>query len=251
MATSINHVSFFWGALDINHESTTNPAYAPTDYVTLGDDATQGGGVGVRRVTAVLDRSAYSTPDDAANVHFDFLNLTSDDPDDTWTAADFASLEARIVTWWAAVNAYTPGGTKMTRLYWHRVGAGIGKPNPAVRITDIASPVSSASSTFSAPPQAACSLSLRHGSRRSWGRTYLPLAGGLVNGRLSSPDMSALRTATAALLTGAKTDDFIGVVTSVVHSQAFVIERVVVDNIVDVVRNRRFKKATLIQTSVV
>ena len=61
MATTKRHLSFFWGALDVDSESTSTPYYAPTDYVTLGDDATVGGGIGVRRATLVLDRSAYST----------------------------------------------------------------------------------------------------------------------------------------------------------------------------------------------
>lgn len=251
MATTKRHLSFFWGALDVDVESTATPYYATTDYATLGDDATVGGGIGVRRATLVLDRSGYATPDDAATVHFDFLNLTSDSPDDTWTAADYIALETRLSTWWNAVKGYTPATTKLTRFYWHRVGKGITKPNPAIRITDIASPVASVTSTFNVPPQSACSISLRHGKRRSWGRTYLPLAVAGTGGRLPSGDVDALVAATIVLLNGAKTDDFLGVVTSVVHDQAFVIDDVVADTTVDIIRRRRFKHTTYIKKTAV
>lgn len=247
MATTKKHISFFWGALDVDAASTSNPYYAPTDYVTLGDDATQGGGVGVRRATLVLDRSAITVPDDAMLMHFDFLNLTSDQPDDTWTTADFTALEARFTTWWAALKGYTPTGVKLTRIYWHRVGKGIGKPNPAVRISDYATPVASNASAINYPPQAASSISLRHGSRRSWGRTYLPIAAGAAGGRLPSGDVDFLVATTVALLNGAKTDDFLCVVTSEAHDQAFVVDEVAMDSTVDIIRRRRFKHTSYIK----
>jgi hypothetical protein len=251
MATTKRHLSFFWGALDVDAESTSTPYYATTDYHTIGADATVGGGIGVRRATLVLDRSGYSTPDDAAEVHFDFLNLTGDEPDDTWTSADFSTIETLLSAWWNTVKGYTPATTKLSRIYWHRVGAGITKPNPAVRITDFATPVASAASTFTAPPQAACSISLRHGKRRSWGRTYLPLAVVGAGGRLASADADALVAATITLLNGTKSADFLGVVTSVVHGQAFVIDDVVVDTTVDIIRRRRFKHTTYIKKTAV
>jgi hypothetical protein len=251
VATTISHKSFFWGALVLDEAATSQPAYPVTDYVTLGDDATVGGGVGVRRATLVLDRSGYATADDAALMHFDFLNLTSDSPDDTWTSADFAALEGRLNTWWNTIKGYTPATTKLTRYYWHRVGAGITKPNPAIRITDIATPVASAASTFSAPPQAACSISLRHGVRRAWGRTYLPMAVAGAGGRFANADADAIVAATVTLLQGAKLDDFLCVVTSIVHNQAFVVEKVVVDNTVDIIRRRRFKHTTYIKSTTV
>lgn len=247
MATTIRHVSFFWGALDVDTESTQTPYYAPTEYVTLGEDATTGGGVGVRRATLVLDRSGYSTPDDAAEVHWDFLNITGGDPDDTWTSADFTTLEGLLSTWWGTVKGYTPPTTKMTRIYWHRVGKGIGRPNPAVRITDIASPAASTAATFSAPPQAAASISLRHGKRRSWGRTYLPLSVVGAGGRLSNSDVDGLVAPSITLLNAAKSADFLGVVTSIVHDQAFVIDEVAVDSTCDIIRRRRFKHTTYVK----
>jgi hypothetical protein len=218
---------------------------------TIGADATVGGGIGVRRATLVLDRSGYSVPDDAATVHFDFLNLTGDEPDDTWTPADYATLETLLSAWWNTVKGYTPATTKLTRYYWHRVGKGITKPNPAVRIADIASPVASAASTFTSPPQAACSISLRHGKRRSWGRTYLPIAVVAAGGRLATADADALVAATITLLNATKSADFLGVVTSVVHDQAFIIDDVVVDNTVDIIRRRRFKHTTYIKKTAV
>lgn len=251
MATTKRHLSFFWGALDVDTEATATPYYASTDYHTIGTDATVGGGIGVRRATMVLDRSGYATPDDAATMHWDFLNLTGDEPDDTWTPADYTTLETLMSAWWNTLKGFTPGTTKLTRYYWHRVGRGITKPNPAIRISDIAVPVASASSTFTAPPQAAASISLRHGKRRSWGRTYLPLAVVGAGGRLSSSDTDGIVAATITMLNGAKSADFLGVVTSLVHDQAFIIDDVVCDSTCDIIRRRRFKHTTYIKKTAV
>jgi hypothetical protein len=120
-----------------------------------------------------------------------------------------------------------------------------------VRIADIASPVASAASTFTAPPQTAASISFRHGNRRSWGRTYLPIAVIASGGRFANADADALVAATVTLMNAAKSADFAPVVTSLVpgREQSYLVERVVVDNTVDIIRRRRFKHTTYIKST--
>lgn len=243
MATVKKHISFFWGALDINTASTQNPYYAVTDYATLGASAVAGSGVGVRRATLVCKRPVSPIADDDFNLHFDFLNLTGDEPDDTWTTADYVALESRLQTWWSAAAVAVPSNNQFYRVMWHRVGKGIAKPNPAIRILDLGAGLNGllAPASVNVPPQVASAISLRHGSRPSWGRTYLPYGKSTPLGRIGVTDVDTMCTATMALLTGAKSDDFLMVVTSVRHDQAFVVDSIAVDDTPDIQRSRRWK----------
>jgi hypothetical protein len=240
MAITQRHVSFLWGAFEVDAAEAQTPAYlAATDYATLGADAAAG--TAVRRATLVIDRTAATPSDDDMTMHFDFVNITGGAADDTWITADFTTLEARLSTWFLAVKPYVPTYARFSRVLWHRVGPGIAKPNPAVRILDIASPQSGTSGP-TLPPQCASSITLRTGLRRHWGRTYLPFTAPLTTDtRVSSAQRVAITGATVALLNGAYSDDFHPVVVSTTRNRAFGVEAVEVDDVVDIVRRRRFK----------
>ena len=107
------------------------PGYSSTQIVSGGSSAVIGSGVGVRRATLLIDRQTVRAGADAATMHFDFLNTTSGAPDDTWTSGDFGTLETAIETWWNLMSTFVPSQYKLTQIAWHRVGSGIGKPNPA------------------------------------------------------------------------------------------------------------------------
>lgn len=232
----------FWGALDLEQEYAANPAYLTTEYVSLGESARPGEGIGVRRATLHLKRTASGSQDDDAQVHFDFLNITSDAPDDTWTSGDFSALEGRLTTWWAAVKGQVPTWYSHYRFSWHRVGSGIVKPNPAARITDLVTPVAG-TATSNMPPQVACSISLRTAIRKHWGRTYLPFGNNMDSfGRVPTANAGVITAATKALLDGAKSDDFVCVVTSETAQSAFVVDQVSVDDVADIIRRRRWKR---------
>lgn len=230
----------FWGGLDVEAEFAKYPSYAGTDYVSLGDSAAAGVGIGVRRATIVLDRAVATIADDASEMHFDFLNTTSGEPDDTWTAGDYTTLEGFLLTWWGAVKGDVPPDTRLSRILWNRVGPGVPKPNPAERIVDI-TPIAG-TGTRSLPPQCATAISLRHGIRPSWGRTYLPIAGPVVTtGRFSTTRTDALVAATVAMCNSARGADFAPVVTSERLSSALLVEYVAMDDVIDIVRRRRWK----------
>lgn len=239
------HVRLFWGALDIDGLEATSPSYSGvTDYATLGPSATPGVGVGVRRLTLLMDRLSATPADDACLMHFDFLNITGGDPDDTWITSDFTTLEGLASTWFTGVKPYVPGWCKLSRYLWHRVGPGIPLPNPAVRIVDIASP-QTGTGTVTLPPQAACSITLRTGLRRHWGRTYLPLQTTIDStGRIGNTARTAIVAATVTFLQAAAAADFFPVVMAVNppgFSSALGVEAVEVDDDVDIIRRRRWK----------
>lgn len=245
MAITQLHMRFLWGAFDLDVAEGQTPAYVgSTQYATLGPDATPDGGIGVRRATLVLDRSAASPADDDALMHFDFLNITAGAPDDTWITSDYTTLEGFLSTYFAAVAALIPAYVQFKRVLWHRIGPGVVPPNPAERILDFGSPASASGSQL-LPPQCASSITFRTGVRRSWGRTYLPLGAVLAtNGRLTNAQADTLATATDALHGSAAGADFHPVVVSNHLNSALGIETVEVDNVVDIIRRRRWKHTT-------
>lgn len=240
MAFTRTKIRVFWGLIDLDLEQAKYPSYAGTDYVSGGDSAASGEGIGVRRVTMVLERSLASVADDSCEMHFDFLNTTSNEPDDTWTAGDFTTLETLLGTWWTAVKADVPPDTRLSRYLWNRVGTGVPKPNAAERIVDL-TPVAG-TGTRSLPPQCAAAISLRHSIRPSWGRTYLPIAGPVIStGRFSTTRADAIVAATVSLFNSARSADFAPVVVSERLSSAIGIEYVAMDDVIDIVRRRRWK----------
>jgi hypothetical protein len=244
MAIVSSHFRLLWGLVDLSVANGQTPTYVnPTDYAILGPSAAAGAGIGARRATLVLDRTLAVPADDAMNMHFDFVNYTAGAPDDTWIASDYTSLEARIVTWWTALVARTPTFVRLSRIAWHRVGPGIPHPNPAERILDLASPIVG-TATANVPPQSACALTFRTAVRHSWGRTYYPLASATTGARLPTATADDLANTTRTLLAGAKSDDFLPVVISRRLNSALGIETVETDDVVDIIRRRRWKHTT-------
>lgn len=242
MAITNLHIRFLWGAFDLAAQQAATPNYVgATSYATLGSNAAGGGGIGVRRATLLLDRSSASPGDDAATMHFDFLNITGGNPDDTWITADYTTLENLIVTWQGSVAAYMPAYVNMTRILWHRVGPGIPKPNPAERILDFGV-VHAGSATGINAPQVATTITLRTGLRKHWGRTYMPLGQTLsTSARVPAATQTAIVNATLTLLRGAASNDFHPVVVTTNPDGAAGIEYVEVDDVPDVQRRRRWK----------
>lgn len=225
--------------MDVAYAET--PGYAkPTQYATLGADATAGVGIGVRRASLLMDRSLASPSDDDGMMHFDFLNITAGAPDDTWTTGDYTALEALLTTWWGAAKAYVPTWWRLHRYTWHRVGPGLPKPNYAERIVDIASPVAGIGAT-GLPPQCATAITFRTGVRHSWGRTYLPFGGSLSLGRANSAHLDIIAAATKTLFDGALSTDFHPVVVSKTLNSALGIDTIELDDNVDIIRRRRWK----------
>jgi hypothetical protein len=233
----------FWGALDVENEQAKTPGYGSTQIVSGGESAVIGSGVGVRRVTLVVDRTGVEAGSDVATMHFDFLNMTGGSPDDTWITSDFTTLEGLLSTWITSTNPLMIGGYKITQFIWHRVGSGVTKPNPAERILVIGSPLTGAGSTT--VPQVASSITFRTGVRKSWGRTYFPWGKApSTAGRPSTADVDTLAAATNTLINSAASSDFHLVVVSKPLASSLNVERIEVDNTLDIIRRRRWKQST-------
>jgi hypothetical protein len=240
-------VRLFWGALDI----TVNvPGYGTANSTSLGASAVEGSGIGVRRAQIVIARTAPTGfAEDVATMHFDFVNYTGGSPDDTWTTGDFTTLEGFLATWWTAVKVDVAPGNTFREVRWYRVGAGITPPNPAVRVQPFN--VASTGASSALPPQVAISITNRTGSRKHWGRTYMPgaqIVATASDGRIASNKVDALALAVSNLYTSAAGADFNPVVYCPSTGSALAVESVSVDNIFDVIRSRRWQSTTYRKT---
>lgn len=242
--TAFSRLRMLWGALDWQAGSD-NP-YSSAETVSGGSSAAAGAGIGVRRVVFTIDRATSHPGADAAEFHFDFLNMTGSAPDDTWITSDYTTLEGYLDTWFTAIKVFMPTGYKLTQYSWYRHGPGVGKPNPAERVLLKGTPVAGSASGHGLPPQAACTLTFRTAVRRSWGRTYLPLVCATPgsSGVLAAADVNSIASATNTLITSAAGADFFVVVVSDRLSAALNIEHLEVDDNIDIIRRRRWKQST-------
>lgn len=242
--TAFTRLRMLWGAFDWQH-GTDNP-YTAVQTKTGGDSAVATGGIGVRRVDMVIDRATAHPSADPALCHFDWLNITGGTPDDTWTTADYTSLETLLNAFWTSMKIFLPTGFAVTTYNWYRIGDGVVPPNPAQRQLILSTPILGTGGTMSKPPQVATSLTFRTAVRRSWGRTYLPTnAGGITaTGNQSTGDVDAIAGYANTMITGAATNDMHLVVVSKPLHATLNVEHVEVDDNWDVVRRRRWKSST-------
>jgi hypothetical protein len=243
--TAYTRFRFLWGAVDWQ-QGTNNP-YTGTQTASLGTSAVAAGGIGVRRCQVTIDRTSLAAGTDPATVHFDFLNITGGNPDDTWITSDYTTLEGYLDTFFTAYQPYMAAGLHITTYTWYRVGAGVTKPNPNVRQLVKTTPIAGTATGSAMPPQVSTSVTLRTAVRHSWGRTYLPMTGVsrlTTDGHFATADVDVVAGAANTLMTSAAGSDFYWGVTSLRLSAFLNAEKVEVDNVLDIVRRRRWQQSS-------
>lgn len=242
--TAYTRLRAFWGAFDYATDANRAPGYSSSQYANAGASAAVGAGVGIRRATCVLNRSAFTPALDTAIMHFDFLNMTAGVPDDTWVTADFTTLEGYLKTMFTSLVATMQPKHTFDTVSWHRIGPGAPVPNPAERIATVSATQPTGTGSTN-PPQIACSITFRTGVRKSWGRTYLPC--GISPGaqhRWASTNVDVVATAVDTMVKAAAAADFYHVVFSKTLNSALNVEAIEVDDVPDVIRRRRHKVQT-------
>jgi len=236
----------------VDFQAGSNNPYGTTQTANLGDDANTG--IGARRCIVTLDRTAIIAGADPALIHFDFLNITSGAPDDTWTTGDFTTLEGFLDTMFASIMGSVSSGIKVSQYSWYKIGRGrsYGWPtsdhsNPSVR--QVAKSISGSATGQEIAPQVACSITFRTAVRRSWGRTYLPLGKNptgtaVTNGQLTSGTVDGIANAVNTMVGAAAGADFYLVVLSPRKDALLNVERIEVDSNLDVIRSRRWRSST-------
>lgn len=197
---------------------------------------------------------------------FHFLNLTDGDPDATWIDADFLTVENAFNTFWAALDDDYPTTITLSEYAWRPDGPSF-RPHgsafsPTVRVVPkAAAGLGSASQQL--PPQCATSVTEvtaatfqafgvgvpghvegtgRTQIRNRWGRFYLPPTNisTCVGGRFTSTWCDRVSLAVQAFYNTCVAGDIIPVMYSPTTGNAWSITAVHVDDIVDVVRSRRY-----------
>jgi hypothetical protein len=231
------HFRFLWGAVDYTTDDEA-PAYDATNT----DDGISNAAF-ARRCILRWDRSAFS--DDIVQTHVDLVNVTAGALDDTWTSGDFTTVEGYLDTFWNAIKAKYSPSLILSEYRWYRLGPGAVPPEPTVRVTPKS--IAGTSATDSLPPQISPNVSLQTALRKRWGRIYLPAPVESMNaptGNITQADVDTFATAANALETSLAGADFEWVVYSPTKQRAYTINRVVMDNVFDVQRSRRFRRAT-------
>lgn len=205
-------------------------------------------------------QSSGSMAEDVAVATFHLAKNVSGEPDTNWVTGDYTAAEALFNTWWGTLKTLYGGSTssftKLRDYRWYRTGPGFPVSGPPVRITVMNTAASSA--TQSLPPQVSMNLSEHVLLRKHWGRFYLPapITTAMDNyGRISSTTITTVLGATVTLYNGLRTANLIPVVYSVakparvtkrgIHlpaqpARAYAVQSIVMDDIADVIRSRRF-----------
>jgi hypothetical protein len=241
MPFTARRLKLFWGAVDL--EYVDESGYAPSQTFS-GGLTSEAPGIGVRRASLRYSRAGMGPGEDVLVTHMDFLNLTGGEPDDSWTAGDFALLEAAISDWDTAIKAHRLASVVFDQIRWYRIGKGSPVPNPPVRITEVNT---AGTSTSPLPPQTCMTVTLRPAARKQWGRMYLNFgnANGLTSiGALATGYVDLVANATASCFQVAQEGGFEPVVYSPTRGKAYTIEKLQVDDIPDVIRSRRFDLPT-------
>lgn len=198
---------------------------------------------------------------------FHFLNLTGGSPDATWNTTDYTDVETAFGNFWSAIKINWSLDTKLSEYLWRADGPEF-KPygdelSPTLRIQS-AGNVAGGASFGSCPPQCAMSVTEvtestfmafgvgvpgsapgtgRTQLRNRWGRFYLPALGqaALAWGRWDTAICETVATAAQAMYNACVSHDIVPVMYSPTTGSAFSINAVRVDDIVDVVRSRRYE----------
>lgn len=226
-------------------------AYWQGQSVVSGSDlveGTQPDTFGFSRCTFVFSRTTPAgTDEDVMTTHIDWVSAVG--PVATpLTDTDMADVESAISTFFTAAKVPMYSGHELETLIWHRYQPVDPQPGPRVRETTINSAGTSASGRL--PDQCAMTTTLKTLSRKHWGRQYWPLVSqGIIDGTLGRFSSGGITTVHNALRTLLDTDGASGTVNACVASiqyQAVMgVRELQTDNIVDIIRSRRAKQASL------
>lgn len=197
---------------------------------------------------------------------FHFLNITSGVPDASWTTTDYTTVENACDTFWDTIKPYYLAETKLSEYLWRADGPAF-RPHgtslsPTLRITSRSVPGGAATGS-PLPPQCAMSVTEvtaahfdvsgvgvpgsepgtgRTQRRNRWGRFYLPAIAAvqLVDGRFPTTVTGVVSGATKDFYNTCVAAQIVPVMYSPTTGNSWSIDAVHVDDIVDVIRSRRY-----------
>jgi hypothetical protein len=237
----------FPSGVEIVAEKADEAPYAAAEKKSIVASETDPG-IGIRRVHVVWTRTSETAgmTEDVALCTHDFMNMTGGEPDDTWTAGDFTTLEGFLTTFYGTLAAFWDDSADITQYRWYRIGPRVNPPNPPVKVQTVA--INGAGSAAMLPPQVAISVTERTAVRRCWGRFYLPSISSATletTGRIKATSCTSIANAVDTCYKAAQAAGFQPVVYSKARAKAFSVESLQVDDLYDVQRRRRFDRPAI------
>jgi hypothetical protein len=236
-------------------------------WVREGDMASWNSDYELRELTLKWTRvPSVGVVQDPAMCTFHFLNVTADVPDASWTTSDYANVEGAATTFWNAIKDKYKAETKLAEFSWRADGPEF-KPfgdslSPTLRVTPVSLP-GTHTATEMLPPQCACTVTEvteahytaygvgvpgkvpgtgRTQVRNRWGRFYLPAPAvqEVGDGRWKNSMYVTVADAVKVFYDTLIDLDLFPVMYSPTTGVAHSIVEIRVDDIVDVIRSRRF-----------
>lgn len=223
-----------------------------------------------RKLQAIFGRaSGGAVPEDSAVCTFHFLKLTAGAPASAWVEADFTALETAFDAMWGSIKVKYYETTKLKQLRWYRAGpqrdeelGAPGRTGPPVRVVD-RNVAGTVAASWPLPPQVAVSVTEMTTDPKAWGRFYLPAPAVLVldlSGRLEVSNQTLIGNAADTFYESALTNGTPAVVYSSLKSsrltkagltlpakaaRALTVDKLQVDDLLDVIRSRRWASPLL------
>lgn len=233
------------------------------DYIGEMQDATQPTGHSWRRCQLVFTDAGNQDSADRMTTTLDIANITGGQLDDSWTAADYTTVDTQvkaIVTAWMSI---AQGRLRNTERRYYRMSFNpMSDPHPFA-ISGPPEKIILDTAAGQAPVagnqanQVAMSVTERTPYPHHWGRAYWPLPSAAqldTAGRFTTSSITNFGNSMQAAFLALQTAEFFPVVpvTQVLKAPSrnlLTITKLQIDNVPDVIRRRRIRNKTVAWTS--
>lgn len=260
-----------------------DPAALTTEMTAAAFAEEEGAGVAVtdfsgtfelRKLQWRISRApSGGTVEDQDVMTFHFIKATGGTPGAWVDGTDLPIVETAVSTFWTALVGDYPAFMHSDQYRWYKDGpafwelSGDGThyvpitPNPAIRVTEIDIAGTGSDSHYN-PPQDAMTVTEKTSTRTAWGRFYLPFIRQTNTdavGRIATAYCDTIAAGVVTMYNTCRTANVVPVVFSVAKPErpkkpsgtlpaqaaiAYEIASVQVDNLVDIIRSRRYSGAT-------
>jgi len=226
----------------------------------------------LRRLQWRLSRAPGARIEDVDVMTFHFIKASGGTPGTYNDAVDLAAVETALNNYTTALKSDWHSFIHSDQYRWYKDGPAFyhapdgGQPyylpngdNPAIRITEV-DVAGTASSTSALPPQCAVTITEKTSARKHWGRWYIPVSntGDTDNTGLLSSAPTFL-SSSVAFYNACRAAQMVPVVFSIQKPErpkkpsgtlaaqpaiAYEVLALQCDNIVDIIRRRRYRNAT-------
>lgn len=210
----------------------------------MSDDHAEAASLETRRCMFVFSRQTVTgTVEDDAIFSLHVINITAGEPDATWTAGDYTTLQAKLLAFWAELRPEISSTHTLKQIRVYEEGPAIIVSGPPVLIITVAE--SGSATGVVCPYQVASTVTLHTAFPKHWGRIYIPgiTTGKLGSyGRLNTSHIGATVTAVKNLMTQLHASDFELVVVSKARKAIMSVSHLHADDIPDIQRRRRARQ---------